>query len=123
MKILVVAALALGLTACAGVQSKLAKVQDFTLADVREAKASAIAHHDATGEACWTAAEAWLVERGEARVTDVSKGLASTWQAARNVRRTYDTGLPEAVRFNCALVYAEAKRTARRLFLRAAPGL
>lgn len=94
----------------------------FTLEDVREAKASAEAWGDIPGTACWSAAERWLVTVGKRRLTDTSKGFASKIQFARNARRTAERGLPEDVEFNCALVFAEAKRTPRRVLSTLVPG-
>ena len=91
-------------------------IAEFAKADLEAAKVSAVAHEDYSAD-CW---QALLDMLGEDRPapTDI-KGVFSGVQAARNVRRAVQGGVPEAVHKACAVVVLDAQQTFNRLLLMA----
>lgn len=135
-RVLIAGALALTLSACQGLtqamegtvrdgntQDEIEAATNFVLKDLREAKASADAHNDLIGSACWGK----LIEKVEAipaRTETQVVGAAGTFQRARNIRRMLEAGIiSDELHQACAAMVADARSTILRLAKLAGVGL
>jgi len=88
----------------------------FVKADLQAAYDDAVKHSDITGANCWGAL---LRHVGDGKVGDIPaiKGVASAWQAARDLRRRVQAGNPvlEDINRGCAAMFVEAKFTLLKL--------
>src|SRR5689334_237574 len=113
MKIVIALFMLLFISGCATLNAVGGqKLQDITGPDVDAAIALAKAGNDPDGLACWTAIKAVMPTTGTTQI-DI-KGVASTIQAARNVRRGVQAGIDPAVHRSCAVLVLDAQETALR---------
>lgn len=113
---LIVAALSLhGCATVAGAAGK--NLQLVTSADIDAAIALAQQSNDADGLACWMAVKAAMPAGADGVQVEI-KGVASAWQAGRNLRRSVDAGINPEVHRACAVLVVDAEQTAGKLGLR-----
>ncbi len=77
----------------------LSSLQSFTVADLDNATADAVAHNDAIGAACWPVLKKY-VEKGLPDLS-IPDGLASKIQRARDLRQSVAGGIPTDLRLGC----------------------
>lgn len=106
------AATALALAGCAGITT-------FTVDDLERGIAIAAAANDVDGVACGQELLAYVQT---IRPPQAPVGFFSGLMSARQIRRSRDQGIPDAVRRACAVVVLDAERTLVRLGLRFTPG-
>lgn len=113
--ILACAVLLPGCATVAGVAGT--QIKQVTVEDIDAAIELARIGEDADGMACWQAVKAAMPAGGGAATVKIA-GVASGWQAARNVRRGIQAGIDPVVHRACAVLVVDAEQTAGKLGLR-----
>lgn len=97
--------------------------RDIVIADVTNAKHYAIQANDALAEQCWTYVEAWAMSKvpdpndPNAPIDPEIKGAFSTFQVARNIRRTTQEGVSDEFRIACGPMIMESANALSELGL------
>lgn len=100
-------ALCILLAGCAGslqdkIDADIAKIANFSIADLEAADKDAIAHNDELSHACYPALERFVKELQGDNPNATVKGAFSAFQKARDVRHGVENGLPNYLKLGCA---------------------